>query len=543
MIVRSRKFLRLNTISIGAVLFLFVILLSCGDRNKTEPSDIIYRGLVGEPNSLDPHKNTTVQGHRVLLDLFEGLLRHDANGELEGGVAESWTVSDDGRVYRFNLNTKSRWSNGDTVTAHDFVSAFRRLVSPSTASYYASFLSVIDGAPNILSENAPPSTLGVKAVSDSELEVRLSKATAYFPTLLTHPAASPIHRSTIENDNSTDLRPGELISNGAYVLSDYALGHSVSLTKNNQYRESQNVSISNVTYRFLSSGTAMFDQFRTGELHTTESVPMSHFDQAVREYKDELKLAPLLGVYYYGFNMTKPMFRDNPDLRRALSMAIDRRVLVEKVVKRGELPAFGLIPPNLEGYDNAVFSYAELSDNERISQARKHYEAAGYSDENPAKFELRYNIGDGEQRIALAIQDMWKQTLGVEASLVNEEFRVFLSNISAKQVTEVFRNSWVGDYPDPNTFLEIMTTGNPNNMAGYSNSEFDKLVSDAQEELDSTERMQLLRAAETQLLTDTPVIPLYFYVSKHLVAPEISGWSSTAVDYHPTRHLSFAKEE
>jgi oligopeptide transport system substrate-binding protein len=288
---------------------------------------------------------------------------------------------------------------------------------------------------------------------------------------------------------------------------------------------------------------AEFNRYRAGEVHITSSVPPENFDQIRADYADELHIVPTLGVYYYGFNMTKPPFADNPDLRQALSMAIDRDVLVEAITGRGEAPAYSWVPPGVENYEPVQLPYADLSRQERNAIAQNLYRKAGYSAENPARFELRYNTSDTQQRIALAVQAMWRNVLGAQAQIVNVEFQVLLDQMREREVTEAFRSSWFGDYNDANTFLAIMRSDSAANLPGYSNPEFDALMRSAGEQLDLDRRRLYLEEAERVLLADHVVIPLYFYVSKHLVKPEVEGWQDNILDYHYSKHLSLGAAE
>ena len=521
-------------------LFLTCLLLlaSCGPDRSDDGLVTMTRGLVGSADNLDPQRNSSVQGHQIMVDLFEGLLRYSSTGALENGMAKDWSVSDDGLLYSFTLRKDGKWSNGDPVTARDFEFAFRRLVDPKTAAFYAGFVSTIVNAPAILRGEKAPSELGVVATDDYSLQIRLSERTAYFPQLLTHPATMPLHRPSVEEFGNSFTRAGNLVSNGAYMLDAFTVGGNIRLVRNTNYRENNLVAIDVVNYLQIVSDDAMYMQYRAGEIHVTGTVPSAHFEAIRRERPNELKVAPLLGVYYYGFNMTRPPFGDNIKLRQALSMAIDREVLVEKVTVRGEMPAYSWVPPGIEGYDPPGFSYSKMSAEERHTEARRLYKEAGFGPENPAKFDLRYNIGEGEQRIALAIQSMWAENLGAEASIINEEFQVLLANIQQKTITEVYRLSWIGDYFDPHTFLQLMETTSPSNLTGYSNPEFDRLMQLASQEIESNTRMALFREAESLMLADHPAMPIYYYVSKYLVRSDVHGWVDTIIDFHPTRFLS-----
>jgi len=518
------------------------ILGGCGG-GAPDDSSTLNRGLANEPDSLDPQRSTSIQGHRVFIDLYEGLLRHSASGELIGGVARDWSVSSDGLTYTFQLDPKARWSNGDRVTAGDFEFTLKRLVDPKTAAFYGAFVSSIVNAPEITAGELGPDELGVSAESDDVLKIRLSKPTAYFAQLLTHPSTSPLHEGSIKEHGRAFTKPENLLTNGAYVLDDFTPGSVVRLKKNPYYRDSENVAIEKVNYLISVDSDTMFNRYRAGDIDITTTVPVGSFEKIKQEMADELKIAPQLGLYYYAFNLTKAPFGDNKKLRQALSMVIDREVLVDRILGRGEVAAYSWVPPGIEGYEPAQLAFASMNKEERISEARRLYEGAGFSDENPARFELRYNVSEGETTIALAIQSMWKKELGAEAELVNEEFRVLISNIQQMTITEAYRLSWVGDYFDPYTFMQLMETGNPQNLTGYSNAEYDRVMKEAEVSIDQDERMSLFREAESIMLADYPAIPLYFYVSKHLVRNNVKGWQKTTLDFHPSQYLSLVEND
>jgi ABC-type oligopeptide transport system substrate-binding subunit len=332
------------------------------------------------------------------------------------------------------------------------------------------------------------------------------------------------------------------VTNGAYALAAWELGSLIELRRNQHYWDNASTAIDSVRHHFIAEPAVELNRYRAGELHITNNVPSEAFARLRRERPDELRVAPYLNIYYYGFNLTKPPLKDKPELRRALSMAIDRRALTENVTLRGEAPAWSWVPPGVLNYAARELPYASMSDEERKAAARRAYEQAGYSDSKPLKIEIRYNTSDAHQRIALAIQSMWREVLGVETTLINEEFRVLLSNMRAKEVTQVFRSSWLGDYNDANTFLQVMLSDAPSNMTGYSNEEFDLLVRRAAEQTDPGKRRMYMEQAEAVLLADHPVIPIYFYVSKHLVSPRVDGWGDNVLDYHYSQHLSLSPE-
>ncbi len=509
-------------------LSLLLFVTACGGNVEETDTGTLKRALSSEPESLDAHKARSIQAADVLRDLGEGLVTYSATGELIPGAAESWTVSENGLAYTFTLRETGRWSNGDPVVAEDFVYAFGRLADPDTAAFYAEFLADIDV---------------VVAPEVRTLVLGLSRPTPYLLSLLTHPAAFPMHRASIEEHGDSFARPGKLVTNGAYSLDAWVPGSLISLKRNEHYWNNDATAIDNVQHIVLTQETSDLARYRAGEIHITGSVPPENFKQVQEELGDQLRVAPYLGVYYYGFNLTKPPFKDNPELRQALSMAIDRELLVERVTGRGEQPAYSWVPPGVDNYEPPQLSYAPLSQAERNQIAQRLFKEAGYGDDNPLEIELRYNTSDTQERVALAIQSMWAEVLGVKATLVNEEFQVLLANMREAEVTQVFRSSWLGDYNDAHTFLSVMQGGNAANMPRYANEEYDSLMERAASQTDLNRRRLFLEEAERVMLAEHPTIPIYFYVSKHLVHPDIEGWGDNVLDYHYSQHLSFKAAE
>ena len=517
---------------------------SCDTReDPLAGMSVINRALSTEPESLDPQKGRSVQAADVLRDIGEGLVAYSASGELVAAAAESWEISKDGLSYTFHLRPEARWSNGDPVTAGDFIFGLQRLVDPQTAAFYAAELANVVNAAAIVAGAMPTTELGIEAVDDATLVVSLLRPTPYLLSLLTHPSTYPVHRGSVSEHGDGFARAGKLLSNGAYVLVDWQPGSIIELRRNEHYWNNAGTAIDIVRHHIVTQEMAELNRYRAGELHTTSTVPPDNFEQIRADHADQLHIAPTLGVYYYGFNLTKPPFKDKPALRQALSMAIDREVLVEAITGRGEAPAYSWVPPGVDNYEPPQLSYADLTQDERNALAQSLYKEAGYSDEIPLRIELRYNTSDTQQRIALAVQAMWRDVLGVETTPVNVEFQVLLDQMRDAEVTDVFRSSWFGDYNDANTFLAIMQSGSPGNMPRYVNEEYDTLMKSASEQPDLDRRRLYLEEAERVLLADHAVIPLYFYVSKHLVKPGVRGWEDNILNYHYSQHLSLDAAE
>ncbi len=497
---------------------------------------VLHRGNGAEPQTLDPHRAEGLPASNILRDLFEGLVLEAPDGSLIPGVAESWTISEDGLSYRFKLRADARWSNGDPVTAKDFVFGLRRSVDPQTLSAYSSVLFPIVNARAIVEGTLPPEQLGVLAVDAQQLEIRLNHPTAYLLGLLTHATTYPVHEPSLAQADGRFARPGKLISNGAYRLVDWVVQSHIRLERNTEYWDDANTTINEVWYYPIENQDAELKRYRADELDFTEVIPYKQLSWLRENLNDELKISPYLASYYYGFNLTRPPFKDRPGLRQALAMAIDRDIITEKVTGAGELPAYGWIPP-VESYAQQKPEWANWTQEKRNAEARRLLAEAGYSTDNPLRVELLYNTHENHKRIAGAIAAMWKQNLGVKTSLMNQEWKVFLASRRAKE-TEVFRAGWIGDFNDAYSFAELLHSANQLNDSGYYSDAYDDLLAQASAEVDAQARQALLEEAERLMLNDLPIIPLYFYVSKHLVKPWVDGFVPNVMDHHYSKNLS-----
>jgi len=383
----------------------------------------------------------------------------------------------------------------------------------------------------------PVEELGISLLDEYTLQITLTGPTPYFLGLLTHAATYPVHRRSVEEFGDLFSRPGNLVSNGAFTLKSWQPRVSVELVRNPLYREAEQNLIERVVYLPIEDLSAEVTQFRSGALDWTYEVPNNQFKWLQRYYPDELVVSPWMGSYFFGFNLTTEPFAENPRLREALILAIDRQVITEKVTQFGEQPSFALVPPGIDGYVPFSPDYAEWTQQKRAEEAQRLYELAGYSEENPLRVEIRYNTGDNNKKIALAIASMWKQVLGVNASLVNEEFRVFLQNRKQKVITQVFRVGWISDYNDPYSFLEMFRTEHGQNDYGYSNSTFDALLDEVGTERIRARRERLMYEAERVLLSDFVIVPIFTYVTKRLVDPHLRGWENNVMDHHLTRNM------
>ncbi|NND44421.1 MAG: peptide ABC transporter substrate-binding protein [Xanthomonadales bacterium] len=487
------------------------------------------RGLGPEPDSLDIHQAQGLPAIHVLREIREGLVTFDAAGEVAGGVALRWSVDDEGLLWHFELRPNARWSNGDPVVAADFVRAWRRALAPASLSRNAPLLDAIENAPAVIAGALPPEALGVRALAADRLELRLSRPVPWLPEVLAHPVSYPLHANGIDEPLSAPV-------NGAFTLAEVTPHARLLLRRNEQFHSAAEVRLDEVALYPIEEPAAELSRYRSGELHITETIPPGRFDWLREHHPDELRVVPYLGSFWLGLNLAQPPFRGNPELRQALSLALDRETLVRVVTGAGERPAWGIVPPGLGGLEAPGPPGSLHSQAEREAEARRLFRLAGYGPERPLRLELRYNTSSQHRRMAIAVAAMWKQVLGVATGLINEEWKVFVNNRGQGVLTQVFRGGWIADYADPASFLDLFLTDSDLNWSAYANPAYDELVMQAAGQAGDA-RAALLQQAHALLLRDTPVIPLYYYVSRHLVKPGVDGFIDNIRDIHLSRYL------
>lgn len=510
---------------------------SGGAALVTEFGEVLRKGNGAEPQTLDPHRAEDVASSNILRDLYEGLVLTGPGGAPVPGVASRWQVADDQLSWTFHLRDDARWSNGDPVVAADFVAGMRRSVDPAVGSNYGMILAPIRNARAILEGRLPPQALGVHARGPRQLLIELNAPTPYLLGLFTHSTTYPIHRPSLAAAPERFTRPGRMVSNGAYRLHDWVVQSHITLRRNPYYHSISQVDIEEVRYYPLEDMTTELKRYRAGELDWTSTIPSAQFDWLKARMPGELEVHPYLGTYYYGFNLTRAPFKDAPQLRASLSMAVDREILTRHVTRAGEIPSYGWVPPGLPGYEGVRLDYADWSRERRIAEARRLYRQAGYGPDNPLRVEIRYNTQEDHRKIALAVAQMWKQILGVQVSLLNEEWKVFLQNRKQKKVTQVFRAGWIGDYADPHTFLSLLHSDHGINDSGYRNPAYDSLLETISTLPAGVARDRAMAEAEAMLLADHPVLPLFHYVSRSLVKPWVSGYQANIMDHHYTARM------
>jgi oligopeptide transport system substrate-binding protein len=527
---------RLAWLAAAATGLALIQLTACTRSAGGPEGPVLVRGGGPDPDSLDPQKARGAEAQGIVRDLCEGLTTLDRSAAVAPGVASHWSVSADGRVYTFTLRPEARWSNGERVVGADFVAGLRRLVDPATASGYAQYADVIANTDDIVAGKKPPETLGVSAPDDSTVVVTLAAPAPYLPALLSHPSTCPVHRPTLASHPESYARPGVMICDGAFVLKEWVQGSYVLATRNRYYWDDAATRLAAVKYLFISDENAELARYRSGELEVTAVVPRGQYDWIREHLASELHVSPQLTTYYYGFNLRRAPFRDQPGLRRALSLVIDREKLASLVLRVGELPAYGWVPPGIHDYTPQSFDYRGVAMEARIAEAQRLYREAGYSRAKPLAFELAYNAGEVHTKLAVAVASMWKEALGAEVRLTQVEFKTLLQEIDRGDV-ELFRSSWVGDYNDAYTFAQYLKGDFGLNLPRYRSPAYDALLTRAAAEVDSGERRALLEEAERTMLADTPLMPLYFYVNKHLVKPQVQGWYDNVMNVTYTKDL------
>ena len=511
------------------MLMLFISLTGCGSGESNvslgNKTGILYWGNGTEPASLDPHIATGVPEHHIMSSVMEGLVLKDRRSlEPRPGVAESWTISDDGRVYTFKLRDDARWSNGDPHIANDYVWSWWRALQPALGNQYAYMLFPIKNAKRYYDrETEDFGDVGVKALDQRTLQVTLTNPTPYFLQLLDHYSLFPVHQATIEKFGNADQRgtrwsyEGNLVSNGPFKLDEWKINRHITVTRNLHYWDNDNVALNGIVFKPVENTVTEERMFRAGQLHVTSSVPADKISTYRKSNSTELKIAPYLGTYFYRLNIKTPQLQDRR-VRRALGMAIDREKLVENITKGGQIPAYTMTPPGTMGYyPKSTLAFDPEGAKNLLSEA-------GYPNgEGFPAIEILYNTNEGHRKIAVALQEMWKDYLNIDIKLLNQEWKVYLATESAGDY-QISRGGWIGDYVDPNNFLDMFLCGGGNNRTGWCNEEYDRLILEvAPSQSSHEERLAVFQQAETMLLDDMPIIPVYTYTSLKLVDSSVEN--------------------
>jgi len=493
-----------------------------------------------DPTSLDPHKISGDWENRIAGDIFEGLLVEDKFAEPIAAQAQSWTISEDGLVYTFQLRDDISWTDGKPVTAHDFVFALQRLMDPATAANYAYLQYPIKNAEAInAGEITDLSQLGAAALDDSTLEITLENSTPYFLSALTHYTAFPVPQHVVEEKGEDWVKIGNIVTNGPYTPTEWVPGSHVTTVKNTAHYDAKNIALDGAKFFVLEDESAALKRYRAGEFDILTDFPTDQYEWMQTNLPGQAQVAPFAGLYYYVINHNEAPF-DNPDVRQALSMSINREVIGPQILGTGEIPAYSWVPPGMANYgDSPQVSWKDMPYPEKIATAKSLLEGAGINKDNPLSLQLRYNTNENHKRIAIAVAAMWKP-LNIEVELYNTETKVHYDEIQ-RNVLDVARAGWLADYNDADNFLNLLKSKVPQNYGRYNNEEFDGLVEQANTITDMKEREALLKQAEQLALDESAAIPIYYYLSRNVVSPKVQGFENNAFDIHRTRWLSLSE--
>ena len=520
--------------------------------------------LASEPQTMDPQKNTTLDGGTMMLHLFEGLMTWEDSGEeqlgsdgtcdsstLTYGQAESYDreENEDGTVsYTFHLRDGIKWSDGVPVTANDFAYAWRRLVDPNTAADYSYMIANVVNAQDIIDGKKDPSELGVEAVDDKTFKVTLSTDLAYFEELCAFPALMPVREDIIEaNGDQWTYNVDTYVSNGPYKMTDWTHNSEIVVAKNDEYYGAEELGPDTITFKLMDDQNAMLSGFNSGELNFIEDVPQAEITSLVAS--GDLKILDYIGTYFVCFNNELEPF-DNPLVREAFTLAIDRTYIVEKVTQQGQVEAGGFVPYGVYDADGATGDDFRTVGGDYYAPTDADYEAncekakellaeAGYPDgEGFPVVEYLYNTSEAHKAVAEALQFMWEDVLGVTVTLNNQEWVSFIDS-RKKGDYSIARHGWIADYNDPMTFIDMWETGGGNNDAKYSNADYDALLDQIRGTMDQGERMKLMHEAEDLVIgQDYGVCPLYFYTQKYMLSEGIKGLHYTTLGYFFFGHTS-----
>ncbi|WP_024832738.1 peptide ABC transporter substrate-binding protein [Ruminiclostridium josui] len=529
-------------LSLAAILTVFA---GCGSSTSSGTKGI-SASIASEPASIDPSLNKSLDGGTYINCAFEGLTTYDKEGKIVPGTAEKWDISADNKVYTFHIRKDAKWSDGKAVTANDFVYSWKRAVDPKTASDYAYYLYFVKNGEAINTNGADINTLGVKAIDDTTLEVTLENVCPFFTEIVAFPTLVPLREDIVsKNPDKWTLDPKTYIGNGPYVLKEWKHSSKLVFEKNDNYWDKNNIVAPKIEWLLMNDPNAILGAFKNKQLSFARNIP--HDEIPAEKEAGNLHLFPQLGTYYLDLLNTKAPF-DNPKVRKAVSLAIDRNYITEKVRKAGETPASGFIPygiadvsqdPDFRTKGGDFYSVKPEDYEKNVAEAKKLLAEAGYPDgKGFPKVTFGLNTGSGHEAVAEAIQQQLKTNLGIEVEIQAQEWNVFQES-RKNGLFDIARDGWVGDYMDPSTFMDLLTSNNPQNNSKYKNAAYDKAIADAKKETDSAKRVQLYHDAEKFLMDETGVVPLFFYTDPIIVDKNLQGYVVTKLGFVYLNWASF----
>ncbi|MGM7553166.1 ABC transporter substrate-binding protein [Proteus mirabilis] len=479
-----------------------------------------------EVSSLDPHKVEGVPESNIILNLLEGLTYMGPNGESMPGVAAKWESSEDNKTWTFYLRDDAKWSDGTPVTADDFVYSWRRLTDPQTGSPYASYLeyAYVENVADILTGKKSPESLGVKAIDPHTLQVTLTQPVPYLVDMLNHTSLKPVKKEIVEKYGVNWTRPENFVSNGAYLIDNWVVNEKITLKRNPLYWDNKNTIIERATFLPISSETSDINRYRSGEVQITNSaIPPTLYRKMKQEQPENLHVTPYLCTFFYELNNKRPPF-DDPRVREAVKLSLDREIIAEKIMGQGQIPAYSFTPPFINNGKFKPPKWAGWTQQQRHERARELLKEAGYDSQNPLSFTLLYNTSDQNKQQAIAAASMWKKNIGANVTLQNQEWKTTLENRNQGNY-QVARATWCADYNEPTSFLNSFLSTSSLNTILYENSDYDAALKNALLATDNEARHQLYQRAEALLDKDSAIVPVYYRVSVRMVSPKVGGFT------------------
>tara|TARA_X000000950_G_scaffold77706_1_gene97684 strand:+ start:75293 stop:76876 length:1584 start_codon:yes stop_codon:yes gene_type:complete len=520
----------------ASLLAITLTVAGCGGASETSP-DTLRRGISANPDSVDPHKVSAQWENIIVGDMFTGLFTDGADATPVLGMAESYEISEDGLTWTFELRD-ANWSDGVPVTAYDFEYAFRRILTPATASQYASMLYLVKNAEDFYGGEVPAEELGIHALDDHTLVIELEYPAPYLPGILKHYVSFPVPRHAIEEFGDDWTDPENIVVNGPYRLAQFRTGDFLRSVVNPEWEGAEDLCFTEVIYYPYDDLDAIERYIQTGRLDINNSFDGQRTEELRERFPGWVRTAPALITTYYSFNTDLELFSD-PNVRNALAMALDRDFMVNEILTAGYIPAYSMVPPGTANYDGGAEVYwADMSLEERMVEARSLLEEAGYGPDNPLEFEYTYRSTDDNPRVAPAVQASWMEIADwVNPQILQKETQVQYSLLRQGDF-QIGDGAWVADFNDPKNFLFLLQSNTgAMNYGRYDNPEFDALMDQADREQDLDVRADLLEQAEQMMLDDMPIIPMWYQVSKNLVDPTITGFEDNADDVHRSRYM------
>lgn len=508
-----------------------ITLTSCSNKStETTKQDksIITVDLGSDVATVDPQLAEDSQSHRVTNDLFEGLTTSNQSNQIVAGLADKWDISPDGKTYTFHLRNGIKFSDGTPITANDVVYTYRRLVNPKVSSPYNMLLTNVVNGKAIIQNKKPITSLAVKALDKNTVEITLERPDPSFLAITSLWSLGVVSEANITKFGVNWTDPKNMVTSGAYKLDERIIKGHILESKNPNYYDSNNVAIEKVQFLPIEDTNSSLSQYKSGGLDITYSLPVDQYKTVKETLADQEHTVSLEAIYYYDFNMTLPKFKNNPKLRQALSMAVDRNILVKDVLGQGQVPLYSYVTNTIEDgkFAGLDYSWSKLPREKQIAEAKQLFKSAGYDDSHPLQITINYNTNDLHKKVALAISSMWQQTFGVKSIIVNasnQEWKTFLQT-RHKADYDIARDAWIADYNSVDTYTNLYECNNPQNNAHSCTPKFDSLIHQAQQSGTESQRIALTRQALQKAMDNYSVIPLYQYTYFRVIKPSVTGY-------------------